>query len=101
MDKSLVTATGEHEVRYQLLETVRAYAADRLAEAGEADAARAAHAEYFVTLAERAEPELRARDQVRVAEPAERGARQLRGRRCGIAIDGGDVAAWRCASSAR
>ena len=35
VDKSLVTATGEHEVRYHLLETVRAYAADRLAEAGE------------------------------------------------------------------
>ena len=37
VDKSLVTATGEQQVRYRLLETVRAYAADRLAEAGEAD----------------------------------------------------------------
>ena len=64
VDKSLVTATGEHEVRYHLLETVRAYAADRLAEAGEEERTRAAHAAFFVTLAERAEPELRARDQV-------------------------------------
>ncbi len=64
VDKSLVTAAGEREVRYRLLETVRAYAADRLAEAGEADAARAAHAAYFVTLAEHAEPLLRSREQV-------------------------------------
>jgi predicted ATPase/DNA-binding SARP family transcriptional activator len=64
VDKSLVTATGEQQVRYRLLETVRAYAADRLAEAGEADRARDAHAEYFLGLAERAEPLLRTRDQV-------------------------------------
>jgi predicted ATPase len=65
VDKSLVVATGEHEVRYRLLETVRAYAADRLAEAGEAERVAAAHAEYFLGLAERAEPELRSRDQIR------------------------------------
>jgi predicted ATPase/DNA-binding SARP family transcriptional activator len=64
VDKSLVMATGEHQVRYQLLETVRAYAADRLAEAGEAHRARAAHAEFFLDLAERAEPELRSSDQL-------------------------------------
>jgi predicted ATPase/DNA-binding SARP family transcriptional activator len=65
VDKSLVTATGEHEVRYRLLETVRAYASDRLDEAGETDRVAAAHAGYFVALAERAEPELRSRDQLR------------------------------------
>jgi predicted ATPase/DNA-binding SARP family transcriptional activator len=65
VDKSLVTATGEHEVRYHLLETVRAYAADRLAEAGETDRVKVAHAEYFTDLAEQAEPQLRARDQIR------------------------------------
>ena len=64
VDKSLVMATGEHEVRYQLLETVRAYAAGRLAEAGEEHRARAVHAEFFLALAERAEPELRSRDQL-------------------------------------
>jgi len=64
VDKSLVVASGEHEVRYRLLETVRAYAADRLAEAGEAGQVAAAHAEYFLALAERAEPELRRRDQL-------------------------------------
>jgi hypothetical protein len=64
VDKSLVTATGEREVRYRLQETVRAYAADRLAEAGETDKVAAAHAEYFLALAERAEPRLRSRDQI-------------------------------------
>ncbi len=59
VDKSLVTATGEAEVRYRLLETVRAYAAERLAEAGEEEEVRAAHARYFLDLAEQGEPELR------------------------------------------
>jgi predicted ATPase/DNA-binding SARP family transcriptional activator len=64
VDKSLVTATGARQVRYGLLETVRAYAAGRLAESGEADRTAVAHAGYFLELAERAEPELRSRDQV-------------------------------------
>ncbi len=59
VDKSLVTAAGEAEVRYRLLETVRAYAAERLAEAGEEAQVRAAHARYFLDLAEQGEPELR------------------------------------------
>ena len=64
VDKSLVTATGETEVQYLLLETVRAYATERLAEAGEADQVRAAHAAYFLDLAEQGEPQLRGPDQV-------------------------------------
>jgi predicted ATPase/DNA-binding SARP family transcriptional activator len=68
VDKSLVTATGEREVRYRLLETVRAYAADRLAEAGETDQVRAAHVEFFLGLAERSEPQLRSRDQLRALD---------------------------------
>ncbi|WP_345472948.1 BTAD domain-containing putative transcriptional regulator [Actinoallomurus oryzae] len=65
VDKSLVMATGETDVRYRLLETVRAYAAERLTEAGEDERLRDAHAAYFLRLAERAEPELRGRDQLR------------------------------------
>jgi predicted ATPase/DNA-binding SARP family transcriptional activator len=64
VDKSLVTATGEAEVRYRLLETVRAYAAERLAEAGEEEQARATHARYFLDLAEQAEPMLRSSEQL-------------------------------------
>jgi predicted ATPase/DNA-binding SARP family transcriptional activator len=68
IDKSLVVATGDTEVRYRLLETVRAYAGERLAESGAEDAVRTAHAAYFLDLAERGEPELRGHDQVRWAD---------------------------------
>ena len=65
VDKSLVIATGDTDVRYQLLETVRVYAAERLSEAGEEDQVRDTHARYFVALAERAEPLLRSPEQLR------------------------------------
>jgi predicted ATPase len=42
-----------------MLETIRAFAAERLADAGEADRFRGAHAAYFLDLAETGEPELR------------------------------------------
>ncbi len=64
VDKSLVVASGQRQVRYRLLETVRAYAAERLDEAGEAGPTAAAHADYFLALAERAEPEIRGPDQI-------------------------------------
>jgi len=52
--KSLVTAeTGADGTRYRLLETVRQYAADRLAEAGGTRAARQRHALAFLRLAQR------------------------------------------------
>jgi predicted ATPase len=52
--KSLVAAEpGEDGTRYRLLETVRQYAADRLAETGDAEAARQRHALAFLSLAER------------------------------------------------
>ena len=55
VDKSLVLAENG---RYRLLETLREYAAARLAEAGEADAARDRHLDHFLALAEAAEPDL-------------------------------------------
>jgi predicted ATPase len=51
--KSLVVAEPAGGSRYRLLETIRQYAADRLAEAGEAAQARGQHAEVFLRLAER------------------------------------------------
>jgi predicted ATPase/class 3 adenylate cyclase len=52
--KSLVAAEpAEDGTRYRLLDTVRYYAADRLAEAGGTDAARDRHAAAFAGLAER------------------------------------------------
>jgi predicted ATPase/DNA-binding SARP family transcriptional activator len=53
IESSLVLAEARNRTtRYRMLETVRHYAADRLAEAGEADAARSRHAAYFLELAE-------------------------------------------------
>ena len=52
VDKSLVDALSAGEVRYRLLETVRAFAADRLAESGEAAAVRDRHAAYLLDLVE-------------------------------------------------
>jgi pentatricopeptide repeat protein len=59
-DKSLLVA-GE---RYRMLETIRGYALARLDEAGERDRIRAAHAAYFVDLAEHADPLLRTKTQL-------------------------------------
>ncbi|MEV1178569.1 AfsR family transcriptional regulator, partial [Nonomuraea sp. NPDC049784] len=56
-DKSLVQVSPEG--RYSMLETIRAYALERLAEAGEAGEYRRRHAAYLLDLAERAEPQLR------------------------------------------
>jgi predicted ATPase/DNA-binding SARP family transcriptional activator len=64
VDKSLVIATGDGAVRYRLLETVRAYAAERLAEAGETGKIADTHAQYFLDLAEAAEPQIRSHDQL-------------------------------------
>ena len=59
VDKSLVVAELQASPeRYRLLETVRAYALERLAEAGEAAAVRARHAAYFRELAGRLRREL-------------------------------------------
>jgi len=50
--------------RYAMLETIREFGRERLAESGEADAVRHAHAAYFLALAEAAEPELDGPEQV-------------------------------------
>ncbi|GAA2585340.1 BTAD domain-containing putative transcriptional regulator [Actinomadura fulvescens] len=66
VDKSLVTAgdDGEEGPRYRMLETIRAYGLERLAEAGEEEQTRRAYATYFVELAETAEPHLYRAEQV-------------------------------------
>jgi non-specific serine/threonine protein kinase len=55
VDKSLIAAreTVRGSTRYALLETVREYAFERLAEAGEVDAARQRHLRHFAALADR------------------------------------------------
>ena len=58
--KSLVVAeqNGAPQARYRLLETIRAYASERLEKGGETAALRQAHAGFYLALAEEAEPEL-------------------------------------------
>jgi predicted ATPase/DNA-binding CsgD family transcriptional regulator len=51
------------EPAFTMLETVREYAWEQLAAQGELPDARARHAHYFLALAERADPQLRGRDQ--------------------------------------
>jgi predicted ATPase/class 3 adenylate cyclase len=72
VDKSLVGAE-EHDgaKRYRLLETIRQHAQERLQASAEADVAHDQHAEYFLVLAERAEPELRGPEQVQWFERLE------------------------------
>ena len=58
VDKSLVRQDGEHEPRFSLLETIREYAAEKLAAGEGREAVRGRHAEHFLALAQEIEPEL-------------------------------------------
>ncbi|MDQ4009115.1 MAG: LuxR C-terminal-related transcriptional regulator [Actinomycetota bacterium] len=59
VDKSLVQADVDRaEGRYGLLETIRFFARGRLVDARESDPTRERHRDFFLALAERAEPEL-------------------------------------------
>ena len=60
VQKSLVRHSGE---RFWMLETIRDFALERLEEADESEALRRRHAEWFLALAERAEPHLDGADQ--------------------------------------
>ena len=51
------------EPRYRLLETVRQYAVERLAQVGETRPIRVRHRDWYLSLAERAVPELTGPDQ--------------------------------------
>jgi predicted ATPase/DNA-binding CsgD family transcriptional regulator len=61
VEKSLAIAELTAEsggVRYRLLDSIRQYALEKLEQSGEAEDVMQAHAEYFLALAEEAEPEL-------------------------------------------
>ncbi|MGW5673268.1 ATP-binding protein, partial [Micromonospora sp. NPDC003776] len=64
VDKSLLQRLDGPRPRYRMLETIREYGLERLAEQDEVGAARRAHAEYFLELSERAEPRLRGPEQI-------------------------------------
>lgn len=59
VDKSLIlTEEREDETRFRMLETVRLYAREKLDEAGETTGLKDRHLKWFLSFAERAEPEL-------------------------------------------
>jgi len=79
VDKSLVLAETQHgEARYRLLETIRQYARHRLVEAGEDPEVRTRHRDWYMALAESAEPEMRGTNQVAWLERLERNHDNLR-----------------------
>jgi predicted ATPase len=72
VDKSLIVAEDRGEVtRYRLLETIRQYAQDRLEAAGEADAVRRRHGEYYAGFAASASVGLKGPDEAAWIERVE------------------------------
>jgi DNA-binding CsgD family transcriptional regulator/tetratricopeptide (TPR) repeat protein len=73
VDKSLVTVDRPErgETRYRLLETIRQYALEKLAESGELNDAKNQHLEYYLSWAETIESQLSAADQLPLLESYE------------------------------
>jgi predicted ATPase len=63
-DKSILQPVGGNTLRWRMLETLREYGTEQLTAQGRTDEVRASHAAYFCTLAEQAEPRLRAPEQM-------------------------------------
>jgi non-specific serine/threonine protein kinase len=65
VDRSLILPShaADGVPRYRMLETIREFALDRLADSGQLDQAQRRHSSYFVELAERAKPLLLGPDQ--------------------------------------
>ncbi|MBV9279296.1 MAG: tetratricopeptide repeat protein [Chloroflexi bacterium] len=63
-EKSLLqrVSGGSEEARYGMLQTIRDFALERLEAHGESPHVRARHADFFLRLAEEADPHLRSRD---------------------------------------
>ena len=92
VDSSLVQREGEGETRFRMLDTVREYALERLVARGGADAETwLRHASYYLDLAERAEPRLRAAEQQEWADRLAEEGDNLRAA-LGHAVASGDAA---------
>ena len=63
LDKSLLQRVGDGD-RLRMLETIREYGSERLAERGELEAVRARHAQHFGALVSDAQPHLLSADQL-------------------------------------
>ncbi len=79
VDKSLIRQEEtEGESRFVMLETIHEYAREKLEESGEAEEIKRSHAQYFLALAEEAEPELKGPDQTKWRDRLEREHDNLR-----------------------
>ncbi len=79
IDKSLVVVeTRGGATRYRLLETVRQYAREKLREANEAQVYARRHRDWFLQVAEQADPKVRSRDQLEWCERLERDMENFR-----------------------
>ena len=78
-DKSLVRQEAiDDQPRFSMLETIRAFAQERLAESGQAEAARRRHAAHFAAFAEALEPDLTGARQAQALERLAREHENLR-----------------------
>ncbi len=64
VDRSLLQVVDAAAPRYRMLETIREYGIERLAEEGVLDAVRAAHAHHFVAVVDEHAPRLRGGHQI-------------------------------------
>jgi predicted ATPase/class 3 adenylate cyclase len=73
LDKSLLRQEEgpDEEPRFVMLETIHEYAREKLQESAEAEEIKRAHAQYFLTLAEEAYPELKGPEQLEWLERQE------------------------------
>ncbi len=80
VDKNLIhqRELADGEIRFGMLETIREFAAERLAESGEEPEIRRRHAAAFVALAEQSMPALESTDLVRALERLDREDGNLR-----------------------
>ena len=92
VDQSLLgyAAPWCDEPRLSMLETIREYGRERLAESGEEDAVRAAHAAHFVAFVEEANPDLFLADQRRWLDRVEAEHDNVRAA-LGWAVERGDA----------
>ncbi|MBI5302036.1 MAG: tetratricopeptide repeat protein [Chloroflexi bacterium] len=79
LDKSLIVVEQrDNATRYRLLETMRQYAREKLAEANESEIYARRHCDWFLRFAEQAEPHVLASEQLEWCERLERDMENLR-----------------------
>jgi predicted ATPase len=99
-EKSLLLTDPDSAPRYRMLDTIKEYARDRLAEAGESDLARHAHLTYFTRLAEAADPHLRRAEQLEWLATLEAEHDNIAMALCGALAAGEAYGAMRLAAAA-